>query len=86
VLIEAKARAEAIHTIGKAINQEGGTTAVAQQLAEQYVAAFEKLAREGTIALLPTDGSDVASVVGKAFTAFQTLKRQVDNLDQNLGS
>ena len=84
VLIEAKARADAIQTIGNAINQEGGTTAVAQQLAEQYVGAFANLAREGTIALIPSDGSDVASVVGKAFTAFQTLKGQVDNLDQSV--
>jgi len=76
--IEAKARASAIRTISAAINTEGGTTAVAQQLSEQYISAFEKLAREGTVALLPTDGSDVTSVVSKAFTAFQTLKAQVD--------
>ncbi|MBT5032296.1 MAG: paraslipin [Proteobacteria bacterium] len=76
--IEAGARATAIRTISEAINTEGGTTAVAQQLSEQYIAAFEKLAREGTVALLPTDGSDVASVVSKAFTAFETLKAQVD--------
>lgn len=78
VEIEAKARATAIETISKAINTQGGTTAVAQQLSEQYIAAFEKLAREGTVALLPTDGSDVTSVVSKAFTAFETLKGQVD--------
>lgn len=78
VEIEAKARAMAIRTISEAINTEGGTTAVAQQLSEQYISAFEKLARHGTVALLPTDGSDVTSVVSKAFTAFQTLKAQVD--------
>ncbi len=78
VEIEATARAMAIRTISEAINNEGGTTAVAQQLSEQYISAFEKLAREGTVALLPTDGSDVSSVVSKAFTAFETLKAQVD--------
>ena len=78
VEIEAGARAIAIQKISEAINAEGGTTAVAQQLSEQYIAAFDKLAREGTVALLPTDGSDVSSVVGKAFTAFETLKSQVD--------
>lgn len=78
VEIEAKARAMAIRTISQAINTEGGTTAVAQQLSEQYISAFEKLAREGTVALLPTDGSDVTSVVSKAFTAFEALKNQVD--------
>lgn len=78
VEIEARARAEAIRVISEAINTEGGTTAVAQQLSEQYISAFEKLAREGTVALLPTDGSDVTSVVSKAFTAFETLKTQVE--------
>ena len=82
VLIEARARAEAIKAISQAITQEGGTTAVAQQLSEQYIAAFEKLARNGTVALIPSDGSDVSSVVGKAFTAFETLKGQVDQAEK----
>lgn len=78
VEIEARARAMAIRTISEAISADGGTTAVAQQLSEQYISAFEKLARDGTVALLPTDGSDVTSVVSKAFTAFEALKTQVD--------
>ncbi|MBL4673750.1 MAG: paraslipin [Arenicella sp.] len=78
VEIEAKARATAISTISAAINQDGGTTAVAQQLSEQYISAFDKLAREGTVVLLPNDASDVTSVVSKAFTAFDALKTQVD--------
>ena len=82
VEIEAKARAAAIQTISEAINRDGGTTAVAQQLSEQYIAAFEKLARDGTVALLPTDGSDVTSVVSKAFTAFEALKSQVDKTNK----
>lgn len=76
--IEAGARATAIRKISEAINTEGGTTAVAQQLSEQYISAFEKLARDGTVALIPSDGSDVTSVVSKAFTAFEALKSQVD--------
>ena len=67
-----------ITKISEAINAKGGTSAVAQQLSEQYIAAFDKLAREGTIALLPTDGSDIASVVSKGYTAFDLLKKQVE--------
>lgn len=78
VLVEAQARAESIRKISKAITEEGGSTAVAQQLAEQYVAAFDKLAREGTVALMPSDASDISSVVGKAFTSFNKLKDQVN--------
>lgn len=76
--IEATARGEAIRTISAAINTDGGSAAVAQQLAEQYVTAFDKLAREGTVALLPGDGSDVAGMVAKAYTAFDSLKSKVD--------
>ena len=83
VEIEAGARASAITTISAAIHTEGGTTAVAQQLSEQYIAAFEKLARDGTVVLLPADASDVTSVVSKAFTAFDTLKNQVEKTKQH---
>ena len=75
--IEATARAEAIVKISQAINSDGGSAAVAQQLAEQYVSAFDKLAREGTIALLPGDGSDIAGMVAKAYTAFDSLRDKV---------
>ena len=53
------------------------SSVTAQQLAEQYVAAFEKLAREGTVALLPADSGDVASMVAKAYTAFGSLRDKV---------
>lgn len=76
--IEATARAEAIRRISDAINSEGGSAAVAQQLAEQYIKAFDKLAREGTVTLLPADGGDVAGIVAKAFATFDSLKRDVD--------
>lgn len=78
VMIEAQARAKSILIIAKAI-QEGGHTAVAQQLSEQYINAFEKLAKQGTVAIIPADSSDVSGVVGKAFTAFDTLKKNMDS-------
>lgn len=76
VEIEALARAKSIKVIASAI-QDGGETAVAQQLSEQYIAAFEKLAKEGTVALIPSDSSDVSGVVSKAFTAYDALKSKV---------
>lgn len=84
--IEATARAEAIRKISKAINEDGGTAAVAQQLAEQYVGAFDKLAREGTIALIPGDGGDISGMVAKAFTAYDQLKGTVDKTAKRTGS
>lgn len=76
VEIEAKARASAIETIAAAI-KDGGETAVAQQLSEQYIAAFEQLARKGTVALIPADSTDVSGTIAKAFTTFSTLRNSV---------
>lgn len=77
VKVEADARAEAIRKIATAIKEKGGDSSVAQQLAEQYLGAFEKLAKEGTVVLMPSDASDVASVVTKAFTAFKGIEEQI---------
>ncbi|WP_086930506.1 SPFH domain-containing protein [Agarilytica rhodophyticola] len=76
VEIEAISRAKSIKIIANAI-RDGGETAVAQQLSEQYIAAFEKLAKEGTVALIPADSTDISGTVAKAFTAFDTLKTKV---------
>lgn len=76
VEIEALARAKSIKVIASAI-KDGGESAVAQQLSEQYITAFEKLAKEGTVALIPSDSSDISASVAKAFTAFDTLKSKV---------
>ncbi|TXR54867.1 SPFH domain-containing protein [Reinekea thalattae] len=78
VLIEARARAESISVIAEAI-KNGGDSAVAQQLSEQYINAFANLAKEGTVTLIPTDSSDVSSVVSKAFTAFDSLKKNMES-------
>ena len=84
--IEATARAEAIHKISQAINADGGTAAVAQQLAEQYVHAFDKLAREGTVALIPADSGDISGMVAKAFTAYDQLRGTVEQSKNTAGS
>lgn len=76
VIIEAQARANSIKSISEAI-KDGGELAVAQQLSEQYISAFEKLAREGTVALIPADGTDISGIVSKAFTTFDTVKSKV---------
>lgn len=77
VIVEAQARANAIKTIAQAIH-EGGEVAVAQQLSEQYIAAFDKLAREGTVALIPSDSTDISSIISKAFATFESVKKEVN--------
>ena len=79
VMVEARARAESIRAIAAAIGDQGGTAAIAQQLSEQYISAFRELARESTVALIPSDSGDAAGVVAKGFTAYEKLKNQLEN-------
>ena len=75
VVVEAKARSESIQLLGEAISCQGGVEAVSQLLAEKYILAFEKLAREGTMAIIPSDSSDISSAVVKGFGAFRSANQ-----------
>jgi len=59
----AKATAEGIRTVAEAVRAAGGSEAVSYSVAEKYIAAFEKLAKEGTTVLLPSNPSDPASMI-----------------------
>jgi regulator of protease activity HflC (stomatin/prohibitin superfamily) len=69
----ARATAEAIHMVAQTIRQPGGHEAVNLKVAEQYVAAFANIAKEGNTMLIPTNASDIASVVA---TAMSVIKQQ----------
>jgi regulator of protease activity HflC (stomatin/prohibitin superfamily) len=72
----ATATAMGIEKVAQAINSEGGQSAVNLRVAEQYVAQFGHLAKEGTTMIIPVDlaniGGSVAGimktmdVIGKA--------------------
>lgn len=70
----AKATAENITLIANAIEQQGGEHAVAMKIAEQYVGAFEKLAKQSTTLLLPANTGDAASMVAQALAVFGQIK------------
>lgn len=71
----AKATAEGIETVANAIEKAGGEKAVALKIAEQYVAAFGKLAKEGTTVLLPANTGDAGAMVAQALTVFESIKK-----------
>ncbi len=68
----AEATARGIVRIAMAINKEGGKEAVNLRVAEQYILAFEKLARENNTMIIPANLSDVAGMVGMVKTLIQT--------------
>lgn len=72
ILLVAQATADGLSAIAHAISAtEGGTDAVNLRLAEQYIAEFGKLAKEGTTMVLPSNLTDIASVVKVASSVMQ---------------
>ena len=59
----AQASADAIRLVADAINQPGGNEAVNLKVAEQYVDAFAKLAKEGNTLIMPANVADIGSLV-----------------------
>lgn len=44
------------------------------RIAEQYVGAFEKLAKNSTTMLLPANANDAGSMVAQAMSVFETVR------------
>lgn len=68
----ATATANGIRQVAEALGAEGGLTAANLRVAEQYVDAFGKMAKESTTMLIPQNVADVAGMIA---TAMQTIKK-----------
>ncbi|WP_354682284.1 SPFH domain-containing protein [Cupriavidus necator] len=73
ILAVAEANAQAIQKIGNAIRTEGGMDAVNLKVAEEYVAAFGNLARQGNTLIVPGNMGDMSSMIA---SALQIVKGQ----------
>lgn len=79
VLAVARATAESIELVAKAINSPGGQQAVNLQVAEKYVEAFEKLAKEGNTMIIPANLADVSGMVATAMKTLETSKSKTES-------
>ncbi|OZI35185.1 paraslipin [Bordetella genomosp. 1] len=68
VVAIAEANARAIAQVGEAINLPGGAQAVNLKVAEQYVEAFSKVAKEGNTLIVPSTMSDMGGLVASAMS------------------
>lgn len=73
----ALATADGIREVAKAINEKGGSDAVALRVAEKYVEAFGELAKQSTTLLLPANANDAGSMVAQAMAVFETAKKNM---------
>lgn len=68
VVTVAEATSVAIKKVASAINEPGGMQAVNLQVAENYIEAFGELAKKGNTLIVPSNLSDMSSLVASAMT------------------
>ncbi len=73
ITLVANATATSIVTIAEAIQNKGGSDAVSLKIAEQYMAAFSKLAKENNTIIIPSNVNDPSSVVASAMAIFKQI-------------
>ncbi|RWA51334.1 stomatin 2 [Cupriavidus sp. UYMSc13B] len=73
ILAVAEANAQAIQKVGNAIRTEGGMDAVNLKVAEEYVAAFGNLAKQGNTLIVPGNMGEMSSMIA---SALQIVKGQ----------
>ncbi len=64
----AQATAEALRMVAEATNAPGGMNAVNLQVAEKYVEAFSKLAKEGNTLVVPANLGDLSTLITSAMS------------------
>ncbi|KAM9794204.1 stomatin-like protein 2, mitochondrial [Syngnathus typhle] len=75
VLAKAEAKAKAIRLLSDALAEQNGNAAASLSVAEQYVLAFSKLAKESNTVLLPSNAGDISSMVTQAMAVYGTLAK-----------
>uniref|UniRef100_A0A7C9E1S2 Band 7 domain-containing protein n=1 Tax=Opuntia streptacantha TaxID=393608 RepID=A0A7C9E1S2_OPUST len=69
----ATGEAEAIRIISEALQGKGGQSAASLKVAQDYVQAFNKLAKESTTMLLPANVGDASGMVAQALALYKNL-------------
>jgi len=70
----AAATANGLRAISKAISEENGLNAVNLRIAEQYLTAFNNLAKTNNTLILPSNLTDIAGIVATATSVFNETK------------
>ncbi|KAH7538349.1 uncharacterized protein LOC107414923 [Ziziphus jujuba] len=73
ILAKAKATAEGLAVVSQALKDTGGVEAASLRIAEQYMQAFSKIAKEGTTILLPSSVSNPSSLMAEALVMYKSL-------------
>ena len=67
------ATAKGIDLVSEAVTTPGGAQAASLRVAEQYLAAFGQIAKQGNTMLLPAATHDPASMVAQAMSIYRAI-------------
>jgi regulator of protease activity HflC (stomatin/prohibitin superfamily) len=87
ILAKAKATALGIQEIARAINETpGGKDAVSLQVAEHYVEAFGKLAKESNTVIVPAGLNDMGSFISSGLGIYSQVSQSLNAKDSAVAS
>ena len=74
ILLVATANAEGIRKVAESIKAQGGFEATQLKVAEQYIAQFGHLAKQGNTLVIPSNLADVGAMIATAMATIQKAK------------
>ena len=92
ILLKAEATGHGIDAVAQAIRngESSAQNAVSLRVAEQYVEAFSRLAKEGTAVVVPGNVGDISSMIASAMTVYgkvsESQRRSLTNSSSDEGA
>lgn len=74
ILQVATATAKSIEQIAKSTKIAGANEAISLKIAEQYVEAFGKLAKESNTIIIPSNAGDISGVISQSLSIFNAIQ------------
>ncbi|KAJ8954803.1 hypothetical protein NQ318_014915 [Aromia moschata] len=75
ILAVAEARSGGLKLVAEALRKDLGPNAASLSIAEQYVRAFNKLAKTSNTLIIPANAGDVSSLVTQAMTVYSSITK-----------
>ncbi|XP_034948596.1 stomatin-like protein 2, mitochondrial [Chelonus insularis] len=82
LLAVAEARAKSLQMVANALSLQDGKDAASLSIAEQYVRAFNKLAKTSNTLIIPSNVSDISGVVTQAMSIYKHILPSRKNQSQ----
>lgn len=70
----AKATAISIENIAESILKNGGSDAVSMSIAQKYIEAFQKIAKDSNTVIIPSEIGNIGSMTAQAMSIFDKIK------------